>query len=138
MIKPIPSESHEQQAVIQWWGLFCKTKGLDERLLFAVPNGSHLAGDPKHRAIQMARMKREGLRPGAPDLVLAKVKYGPVYPNIINQMLFAGLFIEMKRKGGKPSKEQIEFADILRRQGYNAICCIGADEAIRAITVYLS
>jgi len=41
------------------------------RLAFAaVPNGSVLAGDKKRRAIQMNNLKRTGLRPGVPDLLI--------------------------------------------------------------------
>ncbi len=36
----------------------------------AVPNGSVLAGDGKSRAIQMASLKRDGLTPGFPDLIV--------------------------------------------------------------------
>lgn len=133
---PVASESQEQIAVCQWWASYCRTKGLDERLLFAVPNGGHLAGDSKQRAIQMARMKREGLRPGAPDLILAKVRWANLV-SVSGVMQFAGLYIELKSKTGKLSKEQIEFAALLRHQGYNAICCVGADEAIRAIKAYI-
>lgn len=129
------SEGQEQRLVIKWWREFCVTKGLDERLLFSIPNGAVLAGNGQKRGIQMNKMKADGLRPGAPDLMLAFPKYNPLFSPITQ---FHGLFIEMKKDGGKLSKEQIQFADILRRNGYNAICCIGAKEAIRAITVYLS
>jgi hypothetical protein len=36
----------------------------------AVPNGAVLAGDGKTRAIQMASLKRQGLTPGFPDLIV--------------------------------------------------------------------
>lgn len=36
----------------------------------AVPNGSVLAGDQRSRAIQMASLKRDGLTPGFPDLLV--------------------------------------------------------------------
>jgi len=63
-----------------------------------------------------------------PDLMLAVPRRG-----------FHGLFIEMKRtKGGTISDEQNQFLHELRLAGYNAVCCRGSDEAIRAISVYLS
>ena len=84
----------------------------------------------------MARLKREGLRPGCPDLFLAVPKSeGSIGGGL--RYLFTGLFIEMKRKGGKPSVEQVGFAYMLKQQGYNALICEGADEAIRAINGYL-
>lgn len=36
----------------------------------AVPNGATLRGDAKDRAIQMANLKRDGLTPGFPDLLV--------------------------------------------------------------------
>ena len=131
-----PTESAEQCAVLQWWAAYCRSKGMDERLLFSVPNGSALAGDARRRAIQMARLKREGLRPGVPDLMLARPKYSGL-PGA-STGLFAGLFVEMKRRGGKPSKHQVEYADLLRRSGYNVvISCGGFEEATRAIRAYI-
>ena len=130
--KPVPTETDEQQAVIRWWSLHCTKYGIPLNCLFSVPNGSHLAGDAKQRAIQMARLKREGLRAGCPDLMLAVPKWSGQY------VLFHGLMVEMKRRiGGKPSPEQLDFADMLRKQGYNVVIAQGSDEAIRAITGYL-
>lgn len=36
----------------------------------AVPNGATLRGDKKERSIQMANLKRDGLTPGFPDLIV--------------------------------------------------------------------
>jgi hypothetical protein len=36
----------------------------------AVPNGAVLGGDARNRAIQMASLKRDGLTPGFPDLIV--------------------------------------------------------------------
>jgi len=36
----------------------------------AVPNGAILKGDSKERSIQMANLKRDGLLPGMPDLIV--------------------------------------------------------------------
>ena len=61
----------------------------------AVPNGSVLAGDQKQRAIQMASLKRDGLTPGFPDLI--------VFGN-------GGLigFIEVKTEGSYQTASQKE------------------------------
>ena len=51
---------------------------------------------------------------------------------------FHGLWIEMKAvKGGRLSQDQAEFIADMTAQGYMAICCKGADEAIGAIKSYL-
>lgn len=36
----------------------------------AVPNGAVLRGDKRDRSIQMANLKRDGLTPGFPDLIV--------------------------------------------------------------------
>lgn len=134
------TEYQEQAAVVSWWASFCKTKGLDERLLVSIPNGSVLAGDAKARAIQMARLKATGLRVGYPDLMLdlplLYPKTGDLpYPRYM--VMFLGLRIEMKRKGApKPSAEQVEYHALLRRMGYHVVAAFGADEAIGAIKSY--
>lgn len=131
---PVASESDEQAAVVSWWASYSRTKGLDERLLMASANGAVLAGDARYRAIQMNRLKRGGFRNGVPDLFLA-------VPATLHGSglltLFNGMFIELKRIGGKATPEQLEMATLLRDQGYNVIIAEGAQEAIRAIRAYL-
>ena len=109
------TESQEQQAVVEWalW------KGLP---LLAIPNGG------KRSAATAARLKAEGVRPGVPDLLLPMARRG-----------FHGLFIEMKRtKGGRVSDAQREWLHLLDAEGYRAIVCYGAGEAIREIEAYLA
>lgn len=125
---PVASEYHEQKAVMDWWHVYSMMKLIDYRLLFAIPNGAHLAGNSQHRAIQMNKLKASGFRSGVPDLMLAITHSG-------ND--FSGLFIELKRVGGKPSPLQLEFTDLLRRQGYCVVIAQGSEEAIRAIKGYL-
>ena len=133
------TEHQEQCAVIAWWAHACKGYGLPEFALFAVPNGAHLAGDARGRAIKMANLKRTGLRPGVPDLFLAK----PINADIREgyghaSTIASGLWIEMKRKPRKPSPEQEAVLLYLRQRGYHAVIAWSADEAIRAIKAYLA
>lgn len=130
---PRISESAEQQKVVQWWGMYCGTVGLDERLLMASQSGAVLAGDAKHRAIQVARLKREGWRPGVPDLFLALPMATDQHGRVT---LFNGCWIELKALDGCASVVQIEYVTLLRKVGYNAVISHGADEAIRAIKAY--
>ena len=129
---PVASEHAEQKALCDFWRLYSKSKGLDERLLFAIPNAA------KRSYKLAAYLKAEGLRAGCPDMFLAMPKF--VRGCQPQELMFAGLFLELKRKGAaKPPKTQLEFADMLRRQGYNVVICQGgADEAIRAIRAYLA
>ena len=120
--RTIPTESQEQAVLIEWWGHYARSKGIDERLLMSIPNGAVLAGDSRRRAIQMNNLKRAGLRVGAPDLFLA-------YPTKLSH----GMFLEMKRKGEKGTPDQIDFGMMLRSMGYDSLICLGADEAMKAI-----
>ena len=68
------------------------------------------------------------MKPGVPDLCLPVARGG-----------YHGLYIELKRAvGGILSDEQKWWIDELKSQGYAAIVCHGAEEAIRTIKEYLS
>ena len=121
-----PTEHASQCAVIEWWGWNCKRWKLPPYALFAVPNGG-----ARHIAVA-AKLKAEGVRAGVPDLLLA-VTVG----NEPFRIECPGLFIEMKKKPNKPSKEQVAVIDYLRGGGYDVCVCYSADEAITAIEAYL-
>ena len=87
-------EHTEQVNLMKWWALACRAYQLDERMLFAIPNGG------QRNIIVAAKMKQEGVRSGIPDLFLAVPKKD-----------YHGLFIEMKKvKGGRVSENQKEIA----------------------------
>ncbi len=67
----------------------------------AIPNGSVLAGDARARAMQSNALKRSGMRPGFPDLILIQRTADGSRVG----------FFEVKREGGKMSPEQIAFSD---------------------------
>ncbi len=117
---PAPKESEEQATLVQWWEFFSCANGIDIRLLFSIPNG---ANKSMHQAM---KFKREGLRKGVPDLMLAYPANG-----------FHGLFIEMKRIGQKARTEQDEYGKLLTRHGYITHVCAGSDAAIECIETYL-
>lgn len=89
-------------------------------LLFAIPNGgirdSRTAGN----------LKMEGVRKGVPDLFFA-------FPTAH----YHGLFIEMKKDGGRLSPEQKEMISHLTKYGYRCDVCFGADEAFLALVNYV-
>jgi hypothetical protein len=115
-------ESQLQQAVMRWWrhahaGLYCP-----EELLFAIPNGG-----ARHIATAV-RMKKEGVRCGVPDLMLAAPSKGSY-----------GLFIELKAgKTGRVSEAQERMINLLNAHGYRADVCRSFDQTINTITDYLS
>ena len=127
---PPPTEHESQVAVIDWWAYECKKHRLPEFALFCVPN----AGAGSQRG-QAGKMKAEGVRRGIPDLCLAVPSNDGV---TYNPGIFHGLFIEMKRKGGKLSPEQREVHEYLQSAGYQVRTCYSTHEAITAITEYLA
>lgn len=119
---PVPTEHAEQAAVIQWWAVYAAQHKLPECLLFAIPNGANKS------IASAAKFKREGLRKGVPDLMLA-----------IPRGRYHGLFMEMKRlTGSRATDEQRNMANLLRAQGNEVFFCYGAAHAIRVITDYLA
>ena len=104
------SEHEEQVIVVK----YCRENKLAH---FAVPNG--FVTD--RGAAYINYLKSEGLKSGAPDLVVFLGK-GEV------------LFIEMKRKGKYTQSEaQKSWQDYLENNGYKYCLAIGADEAIKFI-----
>lgn len=128
-----PTEHQEQVTVVQW-AMSQRAVLPQAALLFAIPNG----GDrPKVTKVgrdsaivrfspEALRLKLSGVQPGVPDLMLP-----------VPRGKWHGLFIEMKSRSGKVRAEQREWLRILRRHGYGAIICRGADAAIEAIRGYL-
>lgn len=107
------SETDEQITVVEW----CEAM----RIPIA-----HIPNEGKRSPVAGRIMKRMGLRKGFPDLFVPLPKGG-----------FHGLLIEMKAKGGKTTKEQEEWLDLLNQNGYAVTIAFGADEAIRKIKRYV-
>lgn len=84
--------------------------------VISIPNGRFKA-DPG----TIARLKREGLTPGAPDLLVIR-----------NDGWFAAL--EVKREtGGRLSPEQVEWSDWLARGNASQAVVRSLEEAIEAL-----
>lgn len=84
-------ESNTQIAIVR----FLRAALPSSYRVISIPNGRFKA-DP----VTIARLKREGLTPGAPDLLLLR-----------NDGWFAGM--EVKAEGGRLSPEQKEWSDWL-------------------------
>ncbi len=130
-------EGEMQRALMTWWHGYAQDHGIPEHLLFAIPNGSALGYGKeeyqvKHRHIRGKLMKLEGLRPGCPDLMLAKTRFYGF------GLSYSGLFVEMKLPKGVVSDEQTQFIHDLRNQGYKVEVCRSLDEAVKTITQYLT
>lgn len=123
-------ESKHQKAVVE---LLRLTPELRDSF-FAPQNGAHLAGSSKQKAIHMSRLKAEGLRLGVSDLVIME----PILYRPLESGESLGLFLEMKRtKGGRISKSQAEWGEVVTERGYEFAVANGIDEAIEVIEDYV-
>ena len=109
------TEDWHQKQLIQWvkqfqWGT----------LLFHIPNETTGGQGWITRNSQM------GCRKGVPDLMLPIPMHG-----------YHGLFIEMKRPGGRLDGVQKRWLQALSDLGYLAICCKGWEEARDALLRYM-
>lgn len=125
MQRKIATENQEQRKLVKWLSLhpilknyFCKNNNEGKR---SEAQGWHL--------------KMMGLRPGVSDLLIYYPANG-----------FHGLWIEMKRaRKYSPSEmttdswiAQLDFIDNVKKVGYAAEFCYGADYAIKVIDIYLN
>lgn len=118
---PAPTEDQEQAALFEWANLSC---GAHPELALLV----HIPNEGKRSVQTGANLKRIGLKPGFPDIMLPVARHG-----------YHGLFIELKRsRGGQVSDNQKWWIDKLNQQGYYAVVCFGLDEAISVISKYLN
>jgi len=111
------TEENEQTALFEYavW-----QREPEWSLLFSIPNGGY-------RKLKTGiRLKKTGLKAGIPDMMLPVGRKG-----------YLGLFIEMKSERGVVQKNQKEWHELLRAQGYEVEVCRGCDQAIQTIQNYL-
>lgn len=113
LTRTLVNEHLEQCAVID----YCKIRRYP---VFAIPNGG------SRNKAEAAKLKAEGVSAGVPDLFIPIPKQG-----------YHGLFIEMKVGKNRTSLEQDEWLALLRKNGYRAEVCYGADAAIKTIDDYI-
>ncbi len=111
---------HAHQVAVFAWAALNFTKYPELRMLFAIPNGG------LRNKITAANLKAEGVRAHVPDIFLP-VARGPWH----------GLFIEMKKEGGRVDPGQTEFIAKLRDLGYGASVCVGWQKAVQVLIQYL-
>jgi hypothetical protein len=97
------------------------------RWTFSTLNGARL---PMGTAM---KCKRSGMIRGVPDVFVPSPSVG----DHRYKWSYAGLWIEMKVKGNKPSPEQIEFLDYAQGRGYLGVVAYSWHEAARMIVTYL-
>jgi hypothetical protein len=95
--------------------------------MYAIPNGTKLYGTLRERAIQAAKLKAEGMKPGVPDLCLP-VSRGP----------YGALYIEHKSEHGTVKSQQNEWHTALTVYGNRVTVSRSFEESRQAIVEYLS
>lgn len=114
-----PLESLEQTWLFQWVATQ-EGRYPELKLMHHIPNGG------KRDKKTAKNLKIEGVKSGVPDICLPVSRHG-----------YHGLYIELKRIGGKPSLEQKKWIKELDKQGYKAVTREGWIEAAKEIINYL-
>lgn len=119
LFEPHRNEHQEQVVVIMWARLqVCIYPDLE--LLHAIPN-------ERVGLSQGKKFKAEGVKPGVADLSLPVARGG-----------YFGLYIEMKVKPNRQTKNQKNFQKLVEAQNYKYIVCWNSKEAEDALVEYLS
>ena len=117
---PAPTEAAEQKWLFDW-AAANRGKYPELELMFHIPN------EGKRSVRTGAKMRREGLRRGVPDICLP-----------VPKGKYHGLYIELKRtRCSKVSDDQAVWIAALQAQGYVADVCKGWNEARELIELYL-
>lgn len=137
--KTEPSEHQIQCAIVEW----ANNIFIDHPNGGKVRLGSYLikiTNEGKRSWAQGKKMKAEGLKKGVSDLFFAfpftrTINSGcACCPDYEER---SGLWIELKAKGKKPNKEQLEFLSAMRDVGYDAVFKDTVNDGIQAIKDYL-
>lgn len=118
-MKLIATEHEEQSSLVAWAAIQSK-KIPQLSLLYAIPNGG------LRTPIGARRLKREGVRPGVPDLHLPVARGG-----------YHGLWIEMKSANGRVSIAQQRWIENLRIEGHKVEVVYRWNDAVTIILDYL-
>ena len=111
---------HSHQMALFQQANFHLDKYPELKWMHAIPNGGGRTPS------QAAALKAEGVKPGISDVCLP-----------VARTIYHGLYIEMKKPGGKESKEQVEFGAFLTSQGYFYRCCDHWEKAWDTIVMYM-
>jgi hypothetical protein len=115
-----PTEDDEQIAVLEWAG-YNEKRHPELVWLHHIPNGG------SRNIVESKKLQKMGVKPGVSDLFLPSPRGR-----------YCGLYIEMKKiKGGVVTDDQEKFLKFVSSQGYKAVVCRGAEEAIKVLEDYL-
>jgi len=119
MPKLSPSESSIQQAYFQWVRIKERSDYRYEAI-YAIPNAGLRTKQ------NGSRMKAEGMKAGIPDIFIS-----------VPISNYAGLYIELKKEGGKLSQTQKSMLGLFNRLGYKTLVCYSLKELIEATEKYM-
>ena len=112
-------EDAAQAEVIRWARM--RQAAIPElELLYHVPNGG------KRGKLEAVRLKRQGVKPGIPDLHLPIARGG-----------YIGLWIEMKTATGRLSEDQRRIIAMLCAEGHRVEICRSAADAVEVLEDYM-
>lgn len=118
-VRMLPTEEEEQTWLFSWAALNLG-RWPELELMHHIPNGG------KRSKSEAARFKAMGVKRGVSDIFLPVARGG-----------YHGLYIELKAKDGKVEKEQREWIDAVRKQGYCGAVCFGGNLAAELLSAYL-
>lgn len=118
-IRMIPTEDEEQIWLFSWVALNLG-RFPELRLMHHIPNGG------KRSKSEAARFKAMGVKAGVSDIFLPVARGG-----------YHGLYIELKAKDGRLSKDQANFLRGVREMGYFGCVAYGGEEAAQIIENYM-
>lgn len=113
------SEANLQISCVRWFDL---QYPLYSPYLFHIRNGGSIKSPREGR-----KFKLMGVRKGVPDLFLS-----------IPNKQYHGLYIEMKKPGGKLSMQQIDTKEMFERQGYEFYVIDSIEDFIKSVRDYLA
>jgi len=116
-------EQHEgnEQSYLFEWAKYSEGAFPELALLFHIPNGG------KRNKFEAAKLKKQGVKAGVPDLFLPVARGS-----------YHGLFIELKYGSNKATDNQNKWAKDLTEQGYKCLVCYGWQSAAENIEKYLN
>lgn len=109
-------EDNLQKSCVTWFRY-----QFPQRIIFAVPNGG------KRNLKEAARMKRQGVTAGVPDLCI---------PEPTNE--YHGLWVELKVGKNKLTGKQSEMIQKLSKRKYATIVCYSLNDFIHNVKFYFS
>lgn len=115
----IHAEDAEQAALMEW-AEYNSARFPELKYLHHIPNGG------KRDKREAARLKKQGVKAGVPDLCLP-----------VPRGKYHGLYIELKAEKGRPTATQKNWIAYLNQTGYKAVICRGFEHARETIVEYL-